>query len=819
MIKRAPLAFVAIFFLAGIALANAFTWLSDLSRTILVNTLATATAALLAGLLFYFYKCTKRYLYFTTLTLSGGLILLALTTGMLYQLSRYDFPDHHVASLPGIEEEVLFLGETRAQGSSSGGRQRFIMEAHRLYADGRAITVTGRMLAILDSTRVLPPPGHVVLVRGKFLHPPGRCNPGEFSYDAYLQRLGIFRVIDVNQMHLIKPAPGVGALIRRQVHLIQQKIRAVINHFIPGDESRAVIQALILGDQSALTDATQRSFQQTGLSHVLAVSGLHVMLVGMLVYQLLGPLCLRLGFSWHTTTWSRTAITLMILCLYMLITGAKASVCRAVLVSLLMIGGALFQRPSSSLNALGAAALVLLIYRPTYLLDVGFQLSFLAVLGILLLLPVFSPLVTRRHKHSPIVKGVLQSVLVTIAATLGTMPALLYHFGYLSFAGILLNIPALPLVAISLMSGLLMLLAALLFPRLAPFFGDAADFFVNTLLTLVKAGSRYLSVFSITPGTVSLQAVAVLFLICLMILSISFSRYRWRSIIAVILCFTLGLWFNIAASKYKPGISLSFFDVGHGDAILITFPNGRHLLVDTGNKNQFVDQAQRVILPYLQRTGTGRLDAVLITHPHRDHAGGLPSLLNALPVGRLIHGPGDRKLLEREYIPSASHLPGAFSTAIAGDTLLIDQTVRVRILSPTPQLAENENLNEHSLVVQILYGRTSFLLMGDAEAGAEQLLLKNYPDLQTPDVIKVAHHGSSTSSMASLVHHLKSSRPQVAIVSVGTAAHYGLPDDEVIARWRSIDAGVHITAASGAIQISSDGTRVSHTWSGMGCKG
>ncbi len=819
MINRAPLAFVAIFFMAGIALANAFPLLSDYSREIVVHVLACAIAIVLASLLYYFYRCTQRYIYFSTLILTAGLFVLAFATGILHELSRNDFPDHHVAYFPGIEEEVIFLGETRAHGTSANGRQRFILEARRLYTDGKSILVTGRMLVTLDSTLTLPPPGHVVLVRGRFLSPPGRCNPGEFAYDAYLKRLGILRVMTVNQMRLVKPARGTAALVRRQVYHFQQKVRGAMNQFIAGDESRAILQALILGDQSTLTKATRLSFQQTGLSHVLAVSGLHVMLVGMLVYKLLGPMCLRMGFSWRTATWSRTAITLLILCLYMLITGARASVCRAVLVSLLMIGGALFQRPASSFNALGAAALLLLFYRPAYLFDVGFQLSFLAVLGILSLMPVFSALLPRRLPG--FVNSLLQSVLVSISATLGTIPVLLYHFGYLSFAGIILNIPALPLVAISLLSGLLTLLTATIFPGLAGLFGSAADFFVNTLLTIVSKGSAHLSALSISPGNVSLQTATVLFLICLTILTLSLRRFRWKLLITLLSCLMLGQWIDIATATHQPRLSLLFFDVGHGDASLITFPNGRRLLVDTGNVNQFTNQTQHTILPYLQRNGIKSLNVVLITHPHRDHAGGLPTLLASIPVHRIIHGPVDGEVIKENYTTPTRIQRSSFTPVVAGDTLLIDPSVSVRILSPGRQLAHADNLNERSIILQMEYGQTSFLLLGDAEAGAENGVILNYPELPQPDVIKVGHHGSATSSIEPLVDWLiRSAIPKsVALVSVGSNSRYGLPDEEVIIRWNSAGADVHVTAVTGALQIQSDGLTVWKTWSGDGCKG
>lgn len=811
------MAVIAFFFCAGIVLASQIQRVGNAPPYLAGG----VVLVLLAGLGFLFVKTSRRYMHLGTLALSALLLLLALALGGLHQRLSDMLPQNHVDFLPAVMPEVTLVGETRARMATASGRSQIILEVQRLYAFDEAHEVMGKIVATLDTTTATPAPGYIVLLRGRLLQPPGRCNPGEFDYDAYLQRMGVYRMLDVEALQVLSPAPGLIPGLRRRVFHLQQHIGRLIDRYVARASSRAVMRALILGDKSSLSDGTQHAFQQTGLSHVLAVSGLHVMLVGMLVYQLLGPVLLRLGLSWHTITWSRSVITLIVLGVYLLITGAKAPVCRAVLVAVLFIGGTFLQRPGAPVNALGGAALLLLLYRPGSLFEVGFQLSFLAVLSILVLLPLFSRMLPDQRDLSTLKKGLLQSVLVSVAATLGTMPVLLFHFGYLSFAGILLNIPALPLIAIALSAGLLMVAASYLTPILAPAFGSASDLLVNLLLSIVENGSRVFTFLAAAPGRISMQTVGLLVLVSLVPPALAAARYRWRLLIAGALCITAGLWYNVGTRFYAPQLSVVFFDVGHGDAALVRFPNGKHLLVDTGNQTVFVDQARRVILPYLARNGIKQLDAVLITHPHRDHAGGLPALLTRLPVARIVTTTVDSSLIATAYrprqLPGNSQLP--ITTSAAGDTLLLDPAVRVRVLSPSPALARANNPNERSLVLQLQFGQSRLLLLGDIEREAEQFLGR-YPALfLLCDLVKVAHHGSRTSSSASLLDRVvNADSAPLAVISTGQSSRYGLPDVEVLARWQARRADVHVTASAGALEIKSNGVEAWTTWSGVGCK-
>jgi competence protein ComEC len=252
-----------------------------------------------------------------------------------------------------------------------------------------------------------------------------------------------------------------------------------------------------------------------------------------------------------------------------------------------------------------------------------------------------------------------------------------------------------------------------------------------------------------------------------------------------------------------------FFDVGQSDAALVTLPNGRHLLIDAGLRSAYQDAGARTVVPHLHRFGIRRLDAVVVSHPHSDHLGGLNSILRSVPVGRVLHNGAEydsdlyrenRALMDSLHVPSrAVH---------AGDTLDLDPHVRIQVLSPAANVPYPADVNEASVVLRIAYGGTSFLFLGDAGLQAEQEMLAHYGPLLPGEVAKVGHHGSLTGSGPAFVKRVASDKPTIALVSTGLNNVYGLPKEEVVLRWREQGADVRITAHTGAVWLESDGARL-----------
>jgi competence protein ComEC len=549
--------------------------------------------------------------------------------------------------------------------------------------------------------------------------------------------------------------------------------------------------------------------------HLLAVSGLHVLLVGMVLYTLLRPILHRLRFRWQTVEVLRAASTIAVLLLYMLLTGSPPSVVRAVVMAVLLIGSILLQRTTHTLNTLGVAAIVLLMLRPTALFDAGFQLSMSAVAGIVVLNPRLED-ACRHILPEPVHQNaagewLMSMTTVSIAATLGTAPVLLHHFGFVALGGLILNIVAIPLTAIGLSSGLLMLFAAPMFASGASAFGASADASIRGLTEIAAFGATWMGggAHLANPSAWTLASI------CAAVVAVAqFPRpkHRWRLIVAACLFATLGFIHNLAEGESTPMLEVLFLDVGQGDAVLVSTPDGHHMLVDAGPSSPFSDAGESVVAPHLKHAGIDKIDVVVATHPDSDHLGGVPSVVEAVEVDRFIHSgrSSDSELFSRSRRILQEH--GVMSSAVtAGDSISLGEHVAVDVLGPPDvSVSGSWEENDASVVLMVSFGETRILLPGDVEHAGERWLVERFGNRLASDLVKAAHHGSSTSSTPAFVEASTSdsSRHPVAVIPVGRFNQFGMPVPDVLTRWQSRADSVFRTDTQGAVRVSSDGKRV-----------
>jgi competence protein ComEC len=748
---------------------------------------------------------------------SISLVALILIFGSLRQSMEQDLPPHHVTNLTTDRPEThVFQGRIVDFPTKTRYGMRFLLDADRWDKNASQYPVTGLiqvMLKLPPEVTELPPLelGDEITISGDLQAPRGKRNPADFDYRAYLANKHIFSTLYVREVGTLHLVAHQQTWAEQFILPIRAYIQRSIQQVIHNSEAKAVMVALILGDQSELDTETRADFSQTGLTHILAISGLHILLIGMLLYNLLRPMLRRLNrFSWQTEEWIRAVLTLFVLLVYTALTGATPSVVRAVVMCAVFIGGNLFQRNSSALNSLGASALVLLLLNPSYLFDIGFQLSYAAVAGILLLNPLsklWLDALTATWKPKEWLKNYLiEPLLVSFYATLATMPVLLYHFGQVSFAGLVLNLIAIPSSSAALIAGLLSLLFQGWLPFVGESFGAVAEVCTWILLKTASLGNSY---FSWTTLHVFVDNLWVLFALIAAIFMLAQWQtvIRWKVGILSLSCLSLGVWTSNFDGSNLPKLDILYFDVGQGDAALVTFPNGKTLLVDTGNASDFRDEGLSTIYPHLKRYGISSLDAVLITHPHNDHQGGLPSLMRHLVIRSVItNGQPYDSPAYHETLKLVDSLHVAYLTAKAGSRLILDPTVTAEVLSPSYTPNAQSEVNNASLVLRLKYGNTSFLFLGDADAKAESNLVDRYGSSLSADVVKVGHHGSRTSSIPAFVL-ASGKKTGFSVVSVAQKNRYGLPDEEIVARWKQRTHLIQ-TAWDQAVWFSSDGFKV-----------
>ncbi|MEM8598455.1 MAG: DNA internalization-related competence protein ComEC/Rec2 [Bacteroidota bacterium] len=804
-----PMLTAALLFGGGIALA---THLGAPLRVWLFVTTLLWIAAMGLALAPRRRLVTLRPLALTGLTLSLILVAGAARYATWDRISTHSVA--HVAAWSDSTRVVVTLWGTVAEAPvAARSGTRLWLDVDSAATEGPAALVTGRMQVALRQARYGTAATYPTLSTGDYLEVtslvsplPTKRNPADFDYGAYLRRQNVHATLALYDADALAVLGSEASLLQRATAAAQQHVRASIAAHVGTPEARSLLYALLLADRSALDPETQDAFRQTGLMHLLAVSGLHVLLVGLALFHLLKPLLLRVRLRWRAMETTRALVTLMVLGGYVLLTGAPISVVRAFVMAALFIAGGVLQRQTDALNTLGLAAVVLLVLRPAALFDVGFQLSFSAVTGLVLLTPLAERWTPARWWQPSRWRWALQSTNATIAATLATAPVLAYHFGAVPLAGLVLNLVAIHLTAAVLLAGLLTVATAGWADALATAYGGAVELGAALLLGTAEVGNDWLGVWTFTgfvrnPWLVAAGVAALLTLT-------AWSRPRWRWRIAV---FSAALAVVAAGAPAltgddAPRLDVVFFDVGQGDATLLVTPRGRTVLIDAGVRDDFSDQGAWTILPHLQRHGIDRLDALVLTHAHADHYGGAQALLEALPVGTVYtNGLDSDADLWRGLLAAAAAHNVPIVTPAGGTMLDLDPSVRMQWLHASA--ASFSDANEASLALRVVHGVTSWLFTGDGEAQAEAYLVARYGSLLASDVVQVGHHGSRTSSTPAFVEHVTMEDTR-AVVSVGRRNRYRLPHAEVIERWEHAGAKVAQTADVGAVWLRSDGTAV-----------
>jgi competence protein ComEC len=563
-------------------------------------------------------------------------------------------------------------------------------------------------------------------------------------------------------------------------------------------DDAALVGALAAGLRSELGPTWEDRFARSGLAHVLSVSGLHVAALALVLAALLSGLFRAIPGILRRIDPRRLAAlaALPLVWGYVVFTGNQPPAVRsALMLSAVLLGRAL-QRPTDALNALALAAGVLLVVDPASVKDLSLQLSFTAVLALVLLaprlrrlVPVPPPDLQRPERWRRILDQAREALLgvctASAAVTLASIPLVATAFHRVSLVGWAMNVVALPVASVLTLACAVTAGAFCLSPALATAPLLVASVAARLLLALVRAGAAV--PFGVLPSPAFAWPAAVAFGAGLLGVALGVRRAGWVAALALAFVLVHPLL------APRPPLEVTALPVGHGDALLVS-SGGVHLLVDGGGVPDGVDPGTRVVLPYLRERGIHRLDAVALSHPHPDHALGLVSVLREVPTNRLWLPEGvERGPLVDALLEAAG--PARVEWLAAGEERTFG-TARVRVLSPPRDGSDLRTVNDRSLVLHVTAGGRSLLLPGDAGAAAERSL-----PLLASTVVKVPHHGSRTSSSPRLVD---ASEAWLALFSDGRGNRFGLPAQEIVERWRASGAEVLRTDVDGAIHVSLD---------------
>ncbi|MEX2182252.1 MAG: DNA internalization-related competence protein ComEC/Rec2 [Gemmatimonadaceae bacterium] len=565
-----------------------------------------------------------------------------------------------------------------------------------------------------------------------------------------------------------------------------------------GDDA-AIVRALLIADTKGLSPAIRERYADAGLVHILSISGLHVAIVGgalLLLFEALrlSPVAAR-------------AAAVGVTALYVLAIGAPPPAARsATLFAVLAISRAA-QRPVSPWGSYALGALIPLV-DPRTVLNLGWQLSLAGYAAIIVSGRLSRRVVPERWRGWR--RTVARDLMAGLLTTLATAPLVAWHFGRLSLVSPLSNIAAGPVVA--LLQPTLFLAMAMPFRGVAAFVADAAA-------PMLVALDGIAAMAAALPGAamvVAPSAVAAVLsgIAASSLLAAGWAR-QWRPPLTVaVAAVALIAWMPATPLAADRGAEVHLLDVGQGDAIAIRSPAGRWVLVDAGRSWSSGDAGRSTVIPHLRRRG-GPLAMLVLTHPHADHIGGAASVLRALRPAEVR----DAAFVERSagylaLLRTAHEVGTRWQRVRPGEVVELDG-MSLEFLAPDSAWTTSlSDPNEASTVVRVQFGAVSFLLTGDAEAREEAWLLDHAAERLASDVLKVAHHGSATSTTPAF---LSAVAPRLAVVSVGAGNTYGHPSSEVMRRLAAAGATVLRTDQLGTVVLRTDGARIEvvaagHRW-------
>ncbi len=724
-----------------------------------------------------------------------NICLLLCMAGMLrYGTTARLLPAHHLVHLIALQEEVEIAGEVAREPEWVRDDLNVVLDLNQVVLEGAPVAVCG---AVLIRFRGISPGidyGDSMQLRVRLRRPEPSRNPGTFDYRSYLARMGIYGTAKVRRAEqIVHIRSGKGSRFWKQVILpIRKSVRRSVERNLSGAPA-GLLKGLLLGEKRSVPEEVRETFTRSGVNHVLAVSGLHVGLVAASFF--FGLRCLGLG---RRGTGVMTVIGIV---MYALVTGLRPSVLRASIMGSLVLLGSLSDRDGDGdgLNAVGVAGLGLLAFRPRALFDVGFQLSFSATVSILALYP---PIRTWLPAGKQVwQKWVFVPVAVSLAAQAGTAPFVATYFGQLSPVSLVGNLVIVPLVGAAVSLGLLSAMLSVFFEQGALLLNGA----IWAVLKGVIACAGLLG----TPSWALLEvpkpswAFLGLYLSVLLAILPEARRPKMGRWVAVCALGSANLWVWGDLLQRPSGLEMTILDVGQGDAIFLRSPGGRTILVDGGVRRKGIDMGERVLVPFLRERRIRRIDVVVASHPHADHIGGLVTLLETFEVGAYLDAGQQNDSWTALRIKSLIRERDiSYYAVAAGDSLVGLGGIGGLVLHPNRRFVSEEGVsldgpNNGSVVLRLTHASRAVLLTGDIERETDSDLLL-WGDRLRSEVLKVAHHGSRTSSTA---RFLEAVQPRIAVISCGVDNRFGHPALEVIDRFEAMGIPIYRTDRIGAIRV------------------
>jgi competence protein ComEC len=779
----------------------------------------------------HFLSYTQLFIPFTILAVLGPLILACM--GAILFLPRLrisalpvlffscglllDLHEHEPSKLSMLAErgeEVMVRGTVEEPVRIADDFSRIVLRPDAVSTAGEPVEPSGRMLIQVYSHSRVFAPGDDILLRARLRPFRNFENPGRYDYELAMAIKGFVCAAVVRDGRAIVPM-GKRSLGPAQDGL--EYIRGPLRSFMKQrlfPWQAAVFRALILGETQDVDPELRDLFTKTGLGHVLAVSGLNVGLIAWVAFILTKGL-FSLSYRLLLRTDIRKA-TAVITCFpvvgYALLAGFEVSVQRAMVMVLAYLVSIALGREKEIWSTLSFAALIILAIHPHEIFSISFQLSFGGVIGLIVLLPAIQKVLDSIGNGvtlSRLPRYLAGLVLTTVAATLFLLPLIMHYFSRISIVTVPANLMVLPFFGVWILP--VGFLAALVLPfsgLLAGLLLQLGSWGIDLILMVMEfwAGFPFAEVWVVRPN---LLEIALFY--ALLICALHLKRVRGARIgLALLLAILAGdVLYWVQRTQFNSHLKVTFMDVGSGHAALVQFPGRERMLIDGGGSaREDFDIGRMVLAPCLLELKIKRVDYLVLSHPESDHMNGLLFIASQFKPREFWHN-GDRvdaemyrRLMEvvrskgiRERLPSDLREPVEIGN------------VRIELLHPETgrDYSRRMKLNDRSMVLKIIHGRSAFLFPGDLESEGESTLISRKGTVLDSDVLLVPHHGSRSSCSEEFLERVN---PRYCIISARGGIPFRFPHLDLLRRLDARGCTVFRTDKMGAISVSSCGDRL-----------
>jgi len=768
--------------------------------------------------------CLVPFLKHKTQLLIAGFCLLALFGGLLrFQTSLPEVNEHKLQFYNGqglVTIEGMVSNEPEPRNTTS----IFEFSATKVQSNGDYVEASGK--ALIDVLRYQEYHyGDILSITGKLETPP---QSEDFSYKDYLARQGIYSVINYPSIELVDTDKGSKLLTR--IYDLRSHLSQSLSQALPEPQA-SLAQGILLGLRGNIPYSLNQAFARTGTTHVLAISGINITIV---IGMLLAAGIWLFGKRYSIYIW----LALLIIWLYALLTGMNPPVVRGAIMGSLFLIAELLGRQRNALTALTFAAAIMVGIQPQVLWDASFQLSFLAMAGLILISPYLQ---AWGHQGMPNAAGkksaaaslgrfAVDSFAITLAALLATWPIIAYNFHLVSLVSLpatFFSVLALPAIIITtaLVAGI-----GLLIPALAWVLGWISWLCISYFIFTVRVFDA-LPLSSIRVESIEIWQIWVYYaLLTVTVAALYYRRQlsdllrraastispylhsasdfiskvpkKW--IISPLLIAAIIIWVAIL-NMPDDKLHVSVLDVGQGDAILIQTPAHQKLLIDGGPSPRAIDLELSKKLPFWDR----KIDVLILTEPQADHMAGFIEVLHNYKVLQ-VYEPGIayESTIYQQWSSLVKIKAIDSEIARAGQQIELGDGINIEVLLPPSSLLQgtSDDVDNNGLLLRLSWGRISFLLTSDIRKEAEWYAVSQRANLRST-ILKVAHHGSPTSTSDQF---LAAVNPEIAVISVGADNRFGLPGAEVVDRLaaRVGSDRVYFTSTQGTIEFITDGSRL-----------